>query len=210
MENQENSSGLSNTLKFETVYEGTKQLKALPMNKKEYCDFRGWEAPASEDATEQGYVVMYLGDKPNLANYEGCVAWLPKDVFEKAYHPINSAENLPTENKDTAAPSTFMDRLLNEETELNFKIARLAEFLVAPAFQNIDKEQQRLLKIQHKIMLSYSECLNERIIQINNLPTKERVFTQAEIEHLQSDIHKITGDGDVMAEFNRLLGVGAA
>jgi hypothetical protein len=37
----------------------------------------------------------------------------------------------------------------------------------------------------------------------------ERTFTETEISHLQSAIHKITGDGEVMKLFNGLLGVSA-
>lgn len=36
---------------------------------------------------------------------------------------------------------------------------------------------------------------------------KEGVFTQAEIETLQSQVYKITGKGEVMMLFNKLLGV---
>ena len=35
---------------------------------------------------------------------------------------------------------------------------------------------------------------------------KERLFTENEMSHLQSEVHKITGDGEVMQLFNKLLG----
>jgi hypothetical protein len=35
---------------------------------------------------------------------------------------------------------------------------------------------------------------------------KEKLFTESEISTLQSAIHKITGDGEVMELFNQLLG----
>lgn len=38
---------------------------------------------------------------------------------------------------------------------------------------------------------------------------KERLFTETEIAHLQSEVHNITGDGEVMQLFNKLLGVNA-
>ena len=38
---------------------------------------------------------------------------------------------------------------------------------------------------------------------------KERFFTETEIAHLQSEVHKITGDGEVMQLFNKLLGINA-
>lgn len=36
---------------------------------------------------------------------------------------------------------------------------------------------------------------------------KGRIFTESDIYKLQSEVHAITGDGDVMICFNRLLGV---
>jgi hypothetical protein len=64
--------------------------------------------------------------------------------------------------------STFIERLLSEEKELNEKKAKLESFVETDAFKGIDKEQQALLKIQLTAMATYSECLNQRLIQINN------------------------------------------
>lgn len=64
--------------------------------------------------------------------------------------------------------STFIERLLAEETELNEKKAKLETFIESEAFKTVDKEQQSLLKIQLSAMATYSECLNQRLIQINN------------------------------------------
>lgn len=64
--------------------------------------------------------------------------------------------------------NTFLERLLTEETELNEKKAKLGRFIESEDFKNIDKEQQALLKIQYNAMATYSECLNQRLIQINN------------------------------------------
>ena len=47
--------------------------------------------------------------------------------------------------------------------------------------------------------------LNDITLEIQ----KERLFTEREIEQLQTSIHKITGDGEVMGLFNSLLGVSA-
>lgn len=35
----------------------------------------------------------------------------------------------------------------------------------------------------------------------------QRVFTETQISHLQSRVHEITGDGEVMKLFNELLGI---
>ena len=64
--------------------------------------------------------------------------------------------------------STFIERLLQEETELNEKKAKLESFIGTENFKTIAKEQQALLKVQVNAMATYSEVLNQRIIQINN------------------------------------------
>ena len=38
---------------------------------------------------------------------------------------------------------------------------------------------------------------------------QEQMFSQTQIEHLQSEVYKITGRGEVMALFNKFLGVAA-
>jgi len=71
------------------LYEGTKQLRAKPMNKQDYCAYRGWEVPANEDATEAGYLVEYVdGGKPNDDRHEGYISWSPADVFERTYREV--------------------------------------------------------------------------------------------------------------------------
>ena len=70
-------------------YVGMKVINAKPMNRLEYNNFRGWELPADEDGTDEGYLVEYIdGGKANTEQYKGYVSWSPKDVFERAYKEI--------------------------------------------------------------------------------------------------------------------------
>ncbi|EMX9856216.1 TPA: DUF2829 domain-containing protein [Klebsiella michiganensis] len=69
---------------------GVKLINAFPMTRQAYNDFRGWQLPADENGTDEGYLVEYLdGGKPNTDRFDGYVSWSPKDVFEKAYRPIS-------------------------------------------------------------------------------------------------------------------------
>ena len=84
---------------------------------------------------------------------------------------------------------------------------------------------ERLLKIaelrdlEKQVMdgeISYSrmvEIINEKhfkeLVDLRYRLRKDRKFTEAEISSLQSKIHKITGNGEVMALFNQLLGIAA-
>ena len=67
-------------------YVGIKHIKAKPMTRLEYNQFRGWDLPADENGADDGYLVEYVdGGLANTKQFEGYVSWSPKDVFDKAY-----------------------------------------------------------------------------------------------------------------------------
>ena len=57
-------------------YIGTKIIKAEPMTRGDYNDYRGWKVPADEDPTDEGYLMEYEN---------GYVQWLPKEMFKVDY-----------------------------------------------------------------------------------------------------------------------------
>ena len=66
---------------------------------------------------------------------------------------------------------SFIDRLLEEKAVLDQKIEKLSTFLVSEKAQEIDSIQLTLLNIQQHAMLTYSQCLLERInlLQAHNV-----------------------------------------
>ena len=62
-------------------YIGTKIIKARPMTRGDYNDYRGWQIPADEDPLDEGYLMEYEN---------GHVQWLPKEMFETDYKECNS------------------------------------------------------------------------------------------------------------------------
>lgn len=72
-------------------YIGVKKIKASEeMSRKEYCEYRGWKLPEDEDGNDRVYLVEYEPDgKSNHPNHEGYISMSPKNVFEKAYRPID-------------------------------------------------------------------------------------------------------------------------
>lgn len=65
---------------------GFKPLMAMAMSLGDYNQLQGWDLPAGQDPTTEGYLVEYLdGGKPNHPDHEGYISWSPKDVFEKSY-----------------------------------------------------------------------------------------------------------------------------
>ena len=70
-------------------YIGTKEIKAIPMNRLEYNKLRGWEVPADENPNDEGYLVEYVDSKKNHPNFDGYISWSPKNVFEATYQNIS-------------------------------------------------------------------------------------------------------------------------
>ena len=66
-------------------YIGTTLLKAIPMNRKDYIDYRGWDLPDDEDGTDTGYLVELVTGESNHPDHESYISWSPKEVFENAY-----------------------------------------------------------------------------------------------------------------------------
>lgn len=71
-------------------YIGVKQINALPMTRVTYNELRGWTVPADENPHDEGYLVEYLdGGQANHKDFKGYISWSPKDVFERAYRPVD-------------------------------------------------------------------------------------------------------------------------
>lgn len=72
-----------------TLYQGCKSVLARPMTRGEYNTYRGWQLPPDESPDDAGYLVEYVdGGKANDLRHDGYISWSPKDVFDRAYHPI--------------------------------------------------------------------------------------------------------------------------
>lgn len=72
------------------TYVGTKTVRAIPMTRLAYNQFRGWVMPADE-TDDDGFLVEYIdGGKANTDQYDGYVSWSPKEVFERAYRPVDT------------------------------------------------------------------------------------------------------------------------
>lgn len=70
-------------------YISHKQVTAKPMNRLDYNTYRGWELPADEDGTDEGYLVEYVdGGKPNHPDHAGYISWSPKEQFDNGYTEV--------------------------------------------------------------------------------------------------------------------------
>ena len=74
---------------MQKTYIGTKIIRALPMTRQEYNDYRGWQLPADENGDDEGYLVEYVDGGPaNDPRHDGYISWSPSDVFKRAYRSV--------------------------------------------------------------------------------------------------------------------------
>ena len=60
---------------MQKTYIGTKIIRALPMTRQEYNDYRGWQLPADENGDDEGYLVEYVdGGKANDPRHDGYIS----------------------------------------------------------------------------------------------------------------------------------------
>lgn len=119
-------------------YTGTKTLDAVPMSRGEYNNLRGWTIPENEDPNDPGYKVVYE---------DGYVSWSPKDTFEKTYR----------------ISETPLDRVRNEQEDLEKKLQALTAFAKGKVFNTLEVRMQVMLSEQIKAMSDYGWILTQRI-----------------------------------------------
>lgn len=68
----------------------------------------------------------------------------------------DTTEQLPKTN-------TFKDRLLEEKAQLDDRGNKLEAFIKGDKFETVHPVQQSLLKIQLQAMVTYGQCLMERL-----------------------------------------------
>jgi hypothetical protein len=62
------------------TYIGTKIIKAEPMTRGAYNEYRGWTIPENENPNDDGFLVEYS---------DSYVSWSPEHAFNEAYRPMS-------------------------------------------------------------------------------------------------------------------------
>lgn len=137
-------------------YIGTKHVKAEPMTRGDYNEYRGWQTPEDEDPLDAGYFIEYLdGGQPNHESHEGYISWTPVGVFERAYVEVGTEPAVPA--------TTYWERVLEEERELRARLDRLRVFLDTTQFKLLSLGEKQDIRAQAKAMNQYLVCLTSRI-----------------------------------------------
>lgn len=133
---------------------GTKVLKAFPMTRGTYNQYRGWPAPEGEDQNVSGYLVEYTdGGKPNHPDHKGYISWSPREQFDNAYYQFDMRGGLPPHQQ----------RVVAEKAELDNRRVKLFLFLGTSIYAGLEPAEQDRLQKQHSLMVDLSSVLQERI-----------------------------------------------
>jgi len=62
--------------------------------------------------------------------------------------------------------NNFKTRLINEQSQLEKRINKLDNFLMSDKIEKIEDIQKSLLRVQLTAMITYNQCLTERIERI--------------------------------------------
>lgn len=136
------------------TYIGTKQIQAKPMNRLDYNNYRGWELPADEDGSDEGYLVEYMdGGQANHPNHEGYISWSPKEVFERTYFLVGNL----------SAYEPWEQRIVCERTELEKRMRKLTGYIRSDHFKQLSDDHRVWLRLQHDAMSRYLGILYLRV-----------------------------------------------
>ena len=64
-------------------YTSYKEVYAEPMNRLDYNNYRGWQLPADEDGSDEGYLVTL---NKGLINEH--ISWSPEDIFQATHTEV--------------------------------------------------------------------------------------------------------------------------
>ena len=135
-------------------YFGGKIVKAVPMTRQEYNDYRGWSLPADEVGEDKGFLVEYIdGGEPNHSNHQGYISWSPEAVFKNSYLDMG----------DVAHLQPHQQRVVAEKVELEDRLTKLNAFVQSVRFATVDSDERSRLLTQVQVMSMLLSVLEERI-----------------------------------------------
>lgn len=135
-------------------YIGSKLVKAQPMTRLEYNEYRGWDLPQDENGADEGYLVEYQDGGPrNHPDHSGYISWSPKAQFDAGYAEIGHLDGMPA----------HVQRVYGEEADLAKRLGALRIFMSGPRFDAASPAHQDLLAMQADAMDLLGKILNMRL-----------------------------------------------
>lgn len=137
------------------MYRSKKQVKASPMSRHDYNQYRGADIYKTEDLIVAGYLVEQIDcvnqNHQNHPDHTGFISWSPKEQFDNGYAEVVNTE------------VSSHQRLIDEHRELKIKLKRLHDFISTGKPSFITHEHYDLMMRQEGIMSDYIDVLYSRI-----------------------------------------------
>ena len=137
-------------------------IEAIQFNGKNAEEIEQWSnnnvkaGPVSEDTLTRAYL--------EIETLEGTMTAQPDDYIIKGvngeFYPCKPDIFEKTYDSEV---TTFKERLIKEQEELNDKLVKLYEFGSTEKFKEIDPVHKQLLVIQSGAMMTYNETLKLRL-----------------------------------------------
>ena len=137
-------------------------IEAIQFNGKNAEEIEQWSnnnvkaGPVSEDTLTRAYL--------EIETLEGTMTAQPNDYIIKGvngeFYPCKPDIFEKTYDSEV---TTFKERLIKEQEELNDKLVKLYEFGSTEKFKEIDPVHKQLLVIQSGAMMTYNETLKLRL-----------------------------------------------
>ena len=137
-------------------------IEAIQFNGKNAEEIEQWSnnnvkaGPVSEDTLTRAYL--------EIETLEGTMTAQPNDYIIKGvngeFYPCKPDIFEKTYDSEV---TTFEERLIKEQEELNDKLVKLYEFGSTEKFKEIDPVHKQLLVIQSGAMMTYNETLKLRL-----------------------------------------------
>lgn len=116
---------------------------------------------------------------------------------------INVINPNPTLND--AVFDWFYTKLKAQAEDSKIELSNLA-YQCDMARRDRDKAEKEIDQLKAELSRLQNIIDEQRAQGKFNFKADQNRFTETEISHLQHEVHKITGDGEVMKLFNKLLG----
>ena len=97
-------------------FNAVKEVNAKLMTRQEYNDLRGWDLPADEDGSDEGYLIEDINSSPNTLEFDGYVSWTPKEMFDDQFYECTAGQTGDLPVKCTA-PSDPEHELTEDEVK---------------------------------------------------------------------------------------------
>ena len=137
-------------------------IEAIQFNGKNAEEIEQWSnnnvksGPVSEDTLSRAYL--------EIETLEGTMTAQPNDYVINGvngeFYPCKPKKIEKTYDSEV---TTFKERLIKEQEELNDKLVKLYEFGSTEKFKEIDPVHKQLLVIQSGAMMTYNETLKLRL-----------------------------------------------